>query len=287
MSYMNAQEAALNTEIEILADVFDMEPEEFDNYVTDDDDDHDLEAVENWDGSPLDEREIQETNINGFTDNGFDRPLQLTEEMGYEDALRTGADVITRQHQDFERLQAENNALRMQLDPGYQERMRAQEDSLVAAFNENPRQFIHQMHANMQSQARADHVNASLGEAHKELGEEFEDAYNALLSQPHNDPRARAVVQGIYDSPSPGRALMRWYGEQGGPRGGGDYGRSRSFMPSLNSQTPSSYSRSAPRFAPRSQGASRRSESMPFEEHDDIGGFDPRAEREVMASVWR
>jgi hypothetical protein len=29
------------------------------------------------------------------------------------------------------------------------------------------------------------------------------------------------------------------------------------------------------------------SDDFPFDEHNDFGGYDPVAEREIMASVWR
>ena len=60
----------------------------------------------------------------------------------------------------------------------------------------------------------ARHVNAALAEAHEAHGEEFVAAYKALTSLPPGDPVARATVQRIWEAPNPGKALMRWHGEQ-------------------------------------------------------------------------
>ena len=60
----------------------------------------------------------------------------------------------------------------------------------------------------------ARHVNASLADAHEQHGDEFTAAYKTLTSLNRSDPIARATVQRVWDAPNPGKALMRWYGEQ-------------------------------------------------------------------------
>jgi hypothetical protein len=117
MAYLNANEGVLNTEIEILADALDQEPEEFENYVGDEDDGTDLEQTEGWDGRPLGDEEQWETNINGHTDSGIDRPIALREGQAYEDALRQRDEQIAV-------LRQQNTAQAMALDPGYQQRSR-------------------------------------------------------------------------------------------------------------------------------------------------------------------
>lgn len=58
------------------------------------------------------------------------------------------------------------------------------------------------------------YVNASLSEAHEEHGEKFQQAFQALTSLDPRDPTNRATVEQIYNSPNPGRSVMRWHQRQ-------------------------------------------------------------------------
>jgi hypothetical protein len=78
----------------------------------------------------------------------------------------------------------------------------------------DPEAWAAQQRAEIAQEFTARHVNAALADAHDEHGEEFVAAYKALTSQNPGDPTARAVVQRIWDAPNPGKAIMRWYGEQ-------------------------------------------------------------------------
>lgn len=54
-------------------------------------------------------------------------------------------------------------------------------------------------------------VNASMAAAHMRHGKKFDEAYEALTSQPTDDPAARMIVQIIWESKDPGECLMSWY----------------------------------------------------------------------------
>ena len=78
----------------------------------------------------------------------------------------------------------------------------------------DPEAWAADQRAQIANEFAARHVNASLAEAHETHGEEFVAAYKALTSLPQGDPIARATVQRIWEAPNPGKALMRWNGEQ-------------------------------------------------------------------------
>jgi hypothetical protein len=78
----------------------------------------------------------------------------------------------------------------------------------------NPRQWAANQRAEILRDIRAENVNASLGAAHEEHGQEFEAAYRALLALNPQDPLARAQVQRVWNAPNAGSALMRWHKQQ-------------------------------------------------------------------------
>jgi hypothetical protein len=78
----------------------------------------------------------------------------------------------------------------------------------------DPEAWAAQQQAQFEQRMVARHVQASLVDAQEQHGEEFDAAYKALTSLPQGDPIARATVQRIWDAPNPGKALMRWNGEQ-------------------------------------------------------------------------
>jgi hypothetical protein len=89
-----------------------------------------------------------------------------------------------------------------------------QEQPAKPDFWSDPEAWAANQRADIVREFTARHVNAALSEAHEEHGEEFVAAYRALTSQNPQDPVARAAVQRIWDAPNPGKALMRWHGEQ-------------------------------------------------------------------------
>ena len=100
-------------------------------------------------------------------------------------------------------------ALQVQQRPPPQQEQPAKPD-----FWSDPEAWAANQRAEIAREFTAKHVNAALSEAHEEHGDEFVAAYRALTSQNPQDPVARAAVQRIWDAPNPGKALMRWHGEQ-------------------------------------------------------------------------
>jgi hypothetical protein len=286
MAYLNANEGVLNTEIEILADALDQEPEEFEGYVGDEDDGTDLEQTEGWDGKPLGDEEQWETNVNGHTDSGIDRPIALREGQAYEDALRQRDEQIAV-------LRQQNTAQAMALDPDRQWRIEQQRVNEVTQMYENPEAYYDQTNAeraamaNRIHQLESDRVNASLRAAHEEHGTEFDKAYRQMTSMDPSHYAARALVQSVWNSPDPGAALMEMHYATGGqnmPRAVGGQHSAGHLPPSLNSGT--RYGGSTSRSYGRSQ---RDSSGWPVGEGDrDIGGYSNEAvERDVFSSIWR
>jgi hypothetical protein len=66
--------------------------------------------------------------------------------------------------------------------------------------------------AEIEQGIRARNVEASLADAAEEHGEAFQTAYQSLINAGRSGDRA--TVQQIWDSPNPGRALMRWHERQ-------------------------------------------------------------------------
>lgn len=95
-----------------------------------------------------------------------------------------------------------------------QQRPPPQEQANKPDLFSDPDAWAANQRAEIAREFSARHVNSSMADAHEEHGQEFEAAYRALTSLNPSDPSARAMVQRIYDAPNPGRAIMRWYGEQ-------------------------------------------------------------------------
>lgn len=60
-----------------------------------------------------------------------------------------------------------------------------------------------------QNQLRDQQANLSLRLAHKEHGEDFEQAYSTMISMAENGDRS--IVQAVAQSPDPGETLVRWF----------------------------------------------------------------------------
>ena len=286
MGYLSTSEMVRNTELEILADALDQNPEELEGYIDDEAQVDDLEQIEGWDGRPLPDEEILETAINGWPDSGNDRPMKLQEDQNYES-------VIGQLQHHVGTLAAQNQELMQRLDPDRQWRADQQKAAEIEAFYTSPEGYLDARDAreaalaNRVQELEGSRVNASLAAAHRERGRDFEEAYRGMTSMNPAHPAARALVKAIWDSPDPGAALMEFYDKTDGqpvPRAvGGQYSRG-SNPPSLNSQSGGGYrsGRSAQR------GASRGSGDWPFsEDNSDIGGFSAADEREVYGSIWR
>jgi hypothetical protein len=66
--------------------------------------------------------------------------------------------------------------------------------------------------AEIEASVAARHINASLTDAREEHGEKFDQAYQDLIRAGQSGDRQS--VQQVWDSPNPGRALMRWHNRQ-------------------------------------------------------------------------
>jgi hypothetical protein len=276
MGYNSTTELVANTEREILASAFDLEPEDLPGHI-DDEADNDLEQLEGWDGEPLSDEEGFESAVNGHTESGIDRPLALSEGERYESEL----EAMRQQNAAMQQQLAE---LQQRADPGRQQReAQAREELLYGVVADPERVVQHMAGLHAQNEAMvASRVNASLGAAHRDHGREFEAAYQNLTSLDPNNQAARNLVQSIYSSDDPGQTLMEWHEMTGGqapPRAVGG-GARRGIMPSLNSGTPAS-SRGE-----RSSASRGRSDGWPVGE-DDGGYADEFSERDIMQSAFR
>jgi hypothetical protein len=76
----------------------------------------------------------------------------------------------------------------------------------------DPVAWEERIRAEIEASVAARHVNASLTDAREEHGEKFDAAYQAIIRAGQSGDRQ--TVQQIWDSPNPGRALMRWHDRQ-------------------------------------------------------------------------
>lgn len=192
-----------------------------------------LEQVDGWNGEPLSEAEQWATTMNPNFQSHVDRPIALAQETA---ELERGSE---RERQ----LELENKMLREKFDPDIQAqnlaRRAEQEAALVTEAIENPGRLLDNIAATYSSRTALDagRVESSLQAAAAKYGPEFEVAYKTIVSQPQNDPLARAVVQRVWNSPDPGETLMAV--ASGSLTGRGESGNPPPFMPG------------APRAAPR------------------------------------
>jgi len=125
--------------------------------------------------------------------------------------LREEAERRRAAEQERDNFRAELAALRVAQQ---QARQPQQEQPAKPDLFSDPDGWAAEQRAQIERDLTARHVNAALADAHDEHGEEFVAAYKALTSLNPSDPVARSTVQRIWDAPNPGKAVMRWYGEQ-------------------------------------------------------------------------
>jgi hypothetical protein len=284
MAYDPVTEMVAGTEQEIfdfatINNLYDLDTDDDDGDETEDDD---FEQMEGWDG-PISDAEGFETTRSGHSDTNFDRPLQLAEEQGLEDAIAQRDEAI-------QALVQQNAELQQRADPGRQQREAQQREELMVNIVSNPEGAANFMQAQkgLWDAMSASRVNASMQASHRDHGRHFEQAYEALTSLDPANPQARSLVQSIYNHQDPGQALLDWHATTGGraPLFMGGSAR-RGLMPSLNSQTPGSGYRSS-----RSQTArsSSRSSGWPVGENAgdwDGGGFDRDVEGDIFRAAVR
>jgi len=170
-----------------------------------------------------DEPEADEPDGEGEEDEGEE--LAASEEEGEEPEPereeRTGRIPSSRLREEAERRRAaeqERDNFRAELAAlrvaQQQARQPQQEQPAKPDLFSDPDGWAAEQRAQIERDLTARHVNAALADAHDEHGEEFVAAYKALTSLNPSDPVARSTVQRIWDAPNPGKAVMRWYGEQ-------------------------------------------------------------------------
>jgi hypothetical protein len=215
-------EAIRQTEQEVFDDALGLSPNENDGDTSleqmDDDDapTGDEEPTDEEEGEEPDESEDGE----GEEGEGEDHP-DRTEPLDREGKItaqdRRGIPPgRLREESDARRVaEAETRELRARLEnlernqrqPQQQQQQPEKPDMFA-----DPEGFERQLRADITADFSARHVNASLTDAREEHGEKFDEAYQALIRTGQSGDRQ--TVQQVWDSPNPGRALMRWHNRQ-------------------------------------------------------------------------
>jgi hypothetical protein len=277
MAYLNATELVQGTEREVFnfgAARDQDELDELDAQEEESDGDDSLEMIEGWNNDRIDADEMAHIAEHGFPDTNIDRPLALERDESHLRDVAALQSHIVDAHARIQELEA-------RLDPDRQWRAEQQKAAEIEAFYQSPEGYLDARNSERAAlqgriqELEGSRVNASLAAAHREHGADFEAAYRQMTSMDPSHYAARALVQSIWNSDDPGRALMEFYDKTGGepvPRAvGGQYSRG-SNPPSLNSQSGGGRSgRSAQR------AASRHSADFPFSEQseDSISDFNP------------
>jgi hypothetical protein len=94
---------------------------------------------------------------------------------------------------------------------GAQQRQQPQQDEKLDIFAD-PEGRLKAERDSIRQDIRKDWVESSLADAADEHGEQFQTAYQSLIRAGQSGDRQ--TVQQIWDSPNPGRALMRWHDRQ-------------------------------------------------------------------------
>lgn len=215
-------EAIRQTDQEIFDDVLNRDPDDNDgnNDLEQMDDDDaptgDEEPTDEEEGEEPDESEEGEAEESEEGDEGEDReagdrrdgrgqervpPSRLREEA----ASRRAAEAEARE------LRARLEALeRNQRPPPQQQPEQPQRPDIFA----DPEGWERQTRAEIENSIATRYVNASLADARDEHGEKFDEAFKAITSLDPRNPADQATVVQIYNSPNPGKALMRWHERQ-------------------------------------------------------------------------
>jgi hypothetical protein len=197
--------AIRQTEQEIYDDALGLAPDE-NNY------DHELELSEGIDGEPISDVELAAAAAGApGTEHGYDRPLQLNEDISLMDENRLLREEL-----------ADHNALLNEIQNGPAAREAARErfkEGLYQNFglmglDDGRIDALHNVLAGAHAQvshvdSQTDRVNRSLHAVRDEYGdEEFNEAYQALVRAGQSGDTH--TVNQIYHSANPGRALMNW-----------------------------------------------------------------------------
>jgi hypothetical protein len=267
---MNITEAMKYTEDEILADAFDMTPEELRGETEDDPDPEDtLGDTEGWDGEPLSQDEIAATNLYGTGQNNFDRPLELEREQVWEERHE-------QDQRNMAALQQQIGQQHLQQDPERQRQLQEQRERMQLHVMSNPDEVL-QYTANLQQENQAlrmQHGNHSMEAAHQKYGDDFLDHHSTLKQGvDRGDPLYLNIRNYVLSHPDPGEALMQ------AMSGGAGEHRARNSVPSLNS------AEGGYRNTPRS--SSERSRDLDTLTDKAIGWSGAAEEEEIFGSIYR
>lgn len=222
-------EAIRQTDQEIFDDVLNRDPD-------DNDGDNELEQMDDDDAPTGDEDptegeegdkpdEPQEGEGDEGEEGEGDEPQPESQDRGQERrvppsrlreeaAARRAAEAETREL----RARLENLERNQRQAPPQQQPERPARPDIFA----DPEGWERQTRAEIENSISTRYVNASLADARDEHGEKFDQAFQALTALDPRDPAAQATVVQIYNSPNPGKAVMRWHQRQQTVREVGD-----------------------------------------------------------------
>lgn len=145
----------------------------------------------------------------------------MTERRGRQDA-ETRVTALTAENsqvmQTLNALNARLDAMALQMGRPAAERKDATPAEPEIDIFTDPNKVLTDLRSGILSDVQQTIVNqrveTTFEAAHDAHGAAFEEAYKDLTAQDHRDPGARAQVQRIMRSGNPGKALMKWHGEQ-------------------------------------------------------------------------
>lgn len=139
----------------------------------------------------------------------LERKLQETESA--RETERTQA------RSEFERLNARLDAIlagQGRTAPAQPQQTETPAPSETDLLFEDPAKFVDTVTQRIERQFTQKFVSADLARTHEVEGDKFTKAYEALTALPKDDVQARATVQRIWASPTPGRDIIRWHEQQ-------------------------------------------------------------------------
>jgi hypothetical protein len=162
--------------------------------------------IEGFDGDRLSMTEIAHGNLYERSDTGYDRPVEL--QTTYDLAKRN-AEL---EHQNallFKSYEEDLGRNKREVDKGvFREKVRG---NLLDAFGDDDRMdALIQEHVGLQNQVQQlqeQRVNASLDQAHRKYGRQFDEAFETMTT---SEPNAmnRSIVANVWGSENPGERLM-------------------------------------------------------------------------------
>jgi hypothetical protein len=168
--------------------------------------------LESWDGSDLPIEEVAHRNLFGDTSTGHDKPMEMQDQLSLQaenDALRQQNAAITAAYN--EHVAAPTRALQEQAElEQFRNAMYNNFGAVLSYDDQKDGALLAGMRTASQHAGalQANRINASMAHAHEKYGQDFEDAYNDVVSMNTNSPLARNIVQTMCATSDPGEALM-------------------------------------------------------------------------------